>query len=171
MEHSMSFCEAIIISPCCPTVPHFDRLKNIRIVAIFVERKVAVLFASLEFFCTRDGRCRWIEWRLIFTRLFDFNKIVRTRYLSLSCYHCICSMHTHVSVQVARLWKSEKCVTPKSIQAHIVVYFSTAFLCEIYLSKHNLHWYGFSPLWIRKCFVSVELSEKAFLHARHLFQR
>lgn len=37
-----------------------------------------------------------------------------------------------------------------------------------YLKRQSLHWYGFSPLCIRKCFVSVELSEKAFLHARHL---
>ena len=35
------------------------------------------------------------------------------------------------------------------------------------LSKQSLHWYGFSPEWIRKCFVRVELSEKAFLHIRH----
>lgn len=37
-----------------------------------------------------------------------------------------------------------------------------------YRNKHNLHWYGFSPLCIRRCFVSVELSEKAFLQALHL---
>lgn len=39
-----------------------------------------------------------------------------------------------------------------------------------YRNKHNLHWYGFSPLCIRRCFVSVELSEKAFLQALHLFE-
>ncbi len=66
---------------------------------------------------------------------------------------------------------------------------------DAYLNKHNLHWYGcegnnmkikfdhaknekfilfqkleltFSPLWIRRCFVRVELSEKAFLQERHL---
>lgn len=36
------------------------------------------------------------------------------------------------------------------------------------LSRHSLHWYGFSPEWIRKCLVSVELSENAFLQNRHL---
>lgn len=35
-------------------------------------------------------------------------------------------------------------------------------------SRHNLHSYGFSPLCIRKCLVRVLLSEKAFLHRRHL---
>lgn len=39
-----------------------------------------------------------------------------------------------------------------------------------YRNKHNLHWYGFSPLCIRRCFVSVELSEKAFLQALHLWR-
>lgn len=38
-----------------------------------------------------------------------------------------------------------------------------------YRNKHNLHWQGFSPLCIRRCFVSVELSENAFLQALHLF--
>lgn len=36
------------------------------------------------------------------------------------------------------------------------------------LSKHSLHWYGFSPEWIRRCLVNVELSENAFLQNRHL---
>lgn len=36
------------------------------------------------------------------------------------------------------------------------------------LSRHSLHWYGFSPEWIRRCLVSVELSENAFLQNRHL---
>ena len=28
-------------------------------------------------------------------------------------------------------------------------------------NKQSLHWYGFSPLWMRMCFVNVEESEKA----------
>jgi len=36
------------------------------------------------------------------------------------------------------------------------------------LSRHSLHWYGFSPECIRRCLVSVELSENAFLQNRHL---
>ena len=32
----------------------------------------------------------------------------------------------------------------------------------------SLHWYGFSPEWILRCFVRVLESEKAFLHMRHL---
>lgn len=84
-----------------------ENLEDIRII-IFVQRKVAVLLASLEFFGTRYGRRRWVKWRLVFTRLFDFNKILRSRYLSLSCYHCICPMHPHMSIQVARLRESQQ---------------------------------------------------------------
>lgn len=58
-------------------------------------------------------------------------------------------------------------------------------------SRQSLHWYGFSPLsgmkeiwiapnkiffgdpnlWILKCFVSVDESENAFLHALHRYGR
>lgn len=38
-------------------------------------------------------------------------------------------------------------------------------------SRHSLHWYGFSPEWMRRCFVRVDESENAFLHIRHLEKR
>lgn len=38
-------------------------------------------------------------------------------------------------------------------------------------SKHNLHWYGFSPECIRRCLVSVDESLNAFLHNRHRYGR
>lgn len=46
--------------------------------------------------------------------------------------------------------------------------FFKRFVILPYLNRHSLHWYGFSPLCIRRCFVSVELSENAFLHDRQL---
>ena len=38
-------------------------------------------------------------------------------------------------------------------------------------SRQTLHWYGFSPEWIRRCLVSVELSENVFLHSRQRYGR
>lgn len=90
----------------------------------------------------------------------------------LSSYQgSISTMHSHMSIQITRLWESagEEVVLIKFFLYFKIIWEFQDFITH--RNKHNLHWYGFSPLCIRKCLVSVELSEKAFLHALQRYGR